>query len=121
MRMTGRAREVSTESGLRLVRRRPRPAMVAEFVSAMVSSDTGGLLVMVGTVDGTAGQGQEHVVEAGAVDGEGGHRPAGGVDLVQQGLTSAALPSVATPTVRRPGSRWTTRSPRRRWASANAR
>ena len=40
---------------------------------------------MVGLVGGVAGQGQEHVVEGGAVDGEVVDRPAGRVDLVEQG------------------------------------
>ena len=53
--------------------------------------DIGGLLpllvlvVVVGLLGGVAGQGQEHVVEGGAVDGEPVHRPAGGIDLVEEG------------------------------------
>src|ERR671914_451146 len=85
MSRTGRASEVMTASRLRRVRRRPRPAMVAEFVRAMESSDTDSLLVMVGVLGGVAGQGQVHVVEGGALHGEPVDGPAGRVDLVEQG------------------------------------
>src|SRR5919108_4734514 len=103
MSRTGSASEVITASRFRLVRRSPRPAMAtqsarpasgrgrrrAPTVAARgtVSSDTGGLLLLlvVGPVGGVAGQGQEHVVEGGAVDGEPVHGLAGRVDLVEQG------------------------------------
>src|SRR6266545_7050308 len=95
--MTGSSNEVSSASGVRMVRRRLRPAMVSQSpmadavlvggrrrspVSAAASSDIGGLLL--GSAGGAAGQGEEHVVEGGAVHGEGPHRAAPRVDLVEQ-------------------------------------
>src|SRR5215207_2156038 len=105
---TGNSSEVSRTSTLRRAMRSERPDMVTASASAAsgrgrrdsrgtavgdaVSSDTGGLLVVLvlvvvgrGSVGGVAGQGQKDVVEGGAVDGEAGHGPPGRVDLVQQG------------------------------------
>src|SRR5215217_6525216 len=107
---TGSSSEVNSASTLRLAMRRLRPDMVTASVRAPriglcvaapdgpgpiqlpagPLSDTGGLLLVLvvvgqGSVGGAAGQGQEHVVEGGAVDGEALHRPAGRVDLIQQG------------------------------------
>src|SRR4029450_760079 len=107
--MTGSSSEVNSTSTLRLAMRRLRPDMVTASVrTARIGlyvatadgpgpiqlpagplSDTGGrplALVVVGRGwgGGAAGQGQEHVVEGGAVDGEALHRPAGRVDLIQQ-------------------------------------
>src|SRR5919106_4594778 len=103
---TGSSSEVSSTSTLRLAMRRLRPDMVTASARAAsgrgrsdsrgtavgdaVSTDTGGLLLVLVLVlvglgfGGAAGQGQEHVVEGGAVDGEAAHGPAGRVDLVEQ-------------------------------------
>src|SRR5215218_4072008 len=70
--MTGSISDVSSPSGVRIVRRRLRPTMVNE-------SDMGGLLLLL-----LAGQGEEHVVEGGGVDREPPHRAAARVDLVEQ-------------------------------------
>src|SRR5215217_2779843 len=99
--ITGRASEVRMASRLRLVRRRQRPAMVDQSPRAAsgrtagrrpgapagdaMSSGNSGLLVVLGSVGGVAGQGQEHVVEGGPVHGEPVDGPAGRVDLVEQG------------------------------------
>src|SRR4029450_10047404 len=96
---TGSSSEVSSTSTLHLAMRRLRPDMVTAparaasgrgrsdsrgaAVGDAVSSDTGGLLLVLvlvglGSVGGAAGQGQEHVVEGGAVGGGTRHRGAGG-------------------------------------------
>src|SRR5215218_1191601 len=115
--MTGSSSEVSRTSTLRRAMRRLRADMVAPSARAdrglegrrsrggraagAVSSDTDGLLLVLvvvlvlgfGPLGRVAGQGQEHVVEGGAVHGEPVDHPAGRVDLVEQGpdLSGAAV------------------------------
>src|SRR6266540_7437408 len=95
--MMGSIKEVRSASTWRLDRRRQRSAMVSQSPMAddrlavargtaagTVVSDTGGLLLGLGSGGGVAGQSEEHVGERGAVHGEPLHRAAQRVDLVEQ-------------------------------------
>src|ERR1700680_590100 len=100
--MMGSISEVSSESRLRLDMRTQRAAIVSESLSTgigrrvgrttvpgTVISDMGDLLVSSagwpGSSGRVAGQGQEDVVESGAVHGEPLHHAAVRVNLIQQG------------------------------------
>src|SRR5947207_9862471 len=76
--MTGSISAVSRASGLRAERRRLRPAMIsASDMVALLRGRGGGLSV--------AGEGEENVVQGGAVDGEAGDQVAARVGRVKQG------------------------------------
>src|ERR1700685_2949336 len=90
IKITGSSSAVSSASGLRTDRRRLRPVMVS-------ASDISGLLASVvgqGGVGqgGVPGQGEEDVVEAGAVDGEAREQDAARVGLVEQGADTGGVP-----------------------------
>src|SRR5690348_12645251 len=74
--MTGSISAVSRASGLRADRRRLRPAMIS-------ASDITGLLSIVFV--SAAGQGEENVVQRGAVYGEAGDQVAARVGRVEDG------------------------------------
>src|ERR1041385_5986939 len=73
--MTGSISAVSRASGLRAERRRLRPAMISASDMGLLRG--GGLSV--------AGQGEENVVQGGAVDGEAGDQVAARVGPVEDG------------------------------------